>query len=109
MDYLKSEKIATIKIKNREFHIFMSNHSIERMVTRGIDRYTVSGSILSLGERIFDISVTGYDEGIIIDSEKKVAIVFAVEKFLGRTVVKVITVISKDKVFVKNNTKIFNI
>ena len=87
----------------------MSDHSIERMEIRGVDKYCIASAILALGERIFKINPTGYDEGVIIDKTKNIAVIFAVETVYKETVVKVITVINRANIFVKTNTKIFNI
>lgn len=105
MNFEKSIKISEIKIEDKGFEIRASEHSYLRMIERNVDMYVITGEIISLGKRIFGIKTNGYDEGIIIDKTRNIAVVFGVEG----NVVKIITVINRSNVFVKTGTRIFNI
>ncbi len=115
MNYNKSIKIAETKIiKNNRvdtFEIRMTEHSYNRMHERGIDENVIAGNIIALGDKVNDINKNGYDEAAIIDKVNNVAIIFAVytNKEINENIVKIITVINKSNVWVKDNTKILNI
>jgi len=111
MNYNNSIKIAEIRIEDKEYEVRMTEHSALRMIDRGIDKFVVTGSIIALGKRINQIEENGYDEGIVIDKPHNVAVIFAIfkDKYTCKSIVKIITVINRANVFVKENTKIFNV
>lgn len=100
-----NRELASVKIDNQTFDIIASHHAMERMEEREVDPYVVTGNVLALGpERIGQLQINN-DEAIIIDEVNDVSVVVGV----GEQRITIITVIAKSNVFVKNNTKIYNI
>ena len=101
----KDKQIAKLKIKNQDYSIRATIHSLIRMEQRGIDEYVVSGTILSLGhDRLLAYKKSGRDIAII-DKVKKVAVIATFNK----NTIKIITVIDKEDIWVKDGTTIENI
>jgi hypothetical protein len=99
---LKDKALSVIKINNRTYSIRATIHAIERMAERNIDEYTVVGNILLLGEETITNLQRTNSEAIIIDNDKNVSIVIA----FCKNKIKVVTVINKSNVFVKQGTTI---
>ena len=101
----KDKQIAKLKIKNQDYSIRATIHSLIRMEQRGIDEYVVSGTILSLGhEKLLAYQNTSKDIAVI-DKVKKIAVIATFNK----NTIKIITVIDKEDIWVKNGTSIENI
>lgn len=99
---LKDKQIAKLKIKNQDYSIRATIHSLIRMKQYGIDEYVVSGTILSLGhDRLVAYKKSDRDIAVV-DKVKKVAVVAT---FIKNTI-KIITVIDKDDIYVKDGTTI---
>jgi hypothetical protein len=98
----KDKLLAQIKINNRDYSIRATDHCLQRMAERKIDEYVVSGNVLALGETKLLKLQEAQEEAIIIDKKTNTSIVVA---FIRNTV-KIITVIDKANVFVKDGTRI---
>lgn len=98
----KDKCLSQIKINKQSFSIRATVHSIERMNERGISEYVVTGNILALGDEILKDMQEKQEEAIVIDKVTNTAIVIGFKK----NTIKVITVINKSNVFVKDNTRI---
>ena len=100
---MKTDKmIAQIKINKQDYSIRATMHSLQRMQERKIDEYVVAGNVLALGaERLLKLQLAE-EEAIIIDKKTNTSIVIA---FVKNTI-KVVTVIDKSNVFVKDGTRI---
>lgn len=103
----KTKRIATINIKGQEISIRASEHSLERMNQRGISEFVIAGNIIALGDRLTEIRNTN-EEGIIIDQENKIAVVFGFKAGAPNTCF-IITCIAKTHVFIKTGTKLFEV
>ena len=104
MKNTKSKSIAIININKVQYSIRATAHSLDRMAERGIDEYVVTGNILALGEKLQKLQKE-QEEAIIIDEITNTSIVIGFNK----NTIKVITVINKSNVWVKNNTTIINL
>lgn len=103
----KTKRIATIKIEGQEISIRASEHCIQRMQQRGISEYVIAGNIIALGDRLAEIQNTN-EEGIIIDQEHKMAVVFGFKPGAPNTCF-IITCINKSNVFIKTGTRLFEV
>lgn len=101
----QNRELAVIKIDGKYYDIVASQHAIERMEERKVDKYVVAGNVLALGPERISTLQKNHDEAIIIDEVNNVSVVVGFSK----KSITVITVISKSNVFVKNNTQIYNI
>lgn len=101
----QNREIAVTKIDGKYYDIIASNHAMERMTERNVDKYVVAGNVIALGpERIAELQKNN-DEAIIIDEVNNVSVVVG----FGKNHITIITVIAKANVFVKNNTQIYNV
>jgi hypothetical protein len=98
----KDKMIAQITINKQTYSIRATEHSLQRMTERKIDEYVVSGNVLALGATRLLKLQEAQEEAIIIDKKTNTSIVIA---FLRNTI-KIITVIDKSNVFVKDGTRI---
>lgn len=98
----KGKSLAQIKIGRDTYSIRATEHAVERMAQRHVDAYVVTGNVLALGpEKLADLKATSED-AIIIDTRTNTAVVVTVEK----QTIKVVTVIDKSNVWVKDGTRI---
>ena len=101
----KDKQIAKLKIKKQDYSIRATEHSLLRMKQRGVDEYVVSGTVLSLGHsKLLEYKENGRDIAII-DKIKGIAVVATFK----RNTIKIITVIDKKDIWVKDGTTIENI
>lgn len=101
----KDKLLAQMTIEGMAYSIRATRHALERMAQRNVDEYVVTGNVLALGkDRLLKLQELQEDV-IIIDEVKKVSIVMT----FVRNTIKIITVIDKSNVFVKNNTEIVNL
>jgi len=101
----KDKQIAKLKIEKQCYSIRATAHAIIRMRQRNIDEYVVSGTVISLGEkRLLAYQNNGRDVAII-DKIKRVAVIATFKK----NTIKIITVIDKEDIYVKDGTTIENI
>jgi len=101
----KNKGFITFKTNNKEYSIATSHHASKRMRERNIDMYAVAGSIIALGPERIDELQKNNDEAIIIDKQNNQSVVIG----FARKHITIITVIAKSNVFVKDNTRIYNI
>ena len=98
----KDKQIAKLKIKNQDYSIRATIHSLIRMEQYKIDEYVVAGTILSLGhDRLLAYRESDRDIAVI-DKVKKIAVIAT----FNRNTIKVITVIDKEDIWVKDGTTI---
>jgi len=101
----KDKQIAKLKIKNQDYSIRATEHSLLRMKQRKVDEFVVSGTVLSLGhQRLLSNQESGKDIAII-DKVKGIAVIATFK----RNTIKIITVIDKEDIWVKDGTTIENI
>lgn len=98
----KGKQIAEVKIEKMKISVRASEHALERMEERKVDKFAVAGAIIALGERL---EALRGQEAIVIDKEKDLAVVFGITK----NTANIITVINKSNVFVKSNTVVEHI
>ncbi len=98
----KDKLIAQIQIDKNQYSIRATFHALQRMDQRQVDEFVVAGNVLALGEqRLLELQ-RGNEEAIIIDNKTNTAIVIG----FVRNTIKIITVINKANVFVKDDTRI---
>ena len=98
----KDKQIAKLKIKNQDYSVRATIHSLIRMEQYKIDEYVVAGTILSLGhDRLLAYKKSDRDIAVI-DKVKKIAVIAT----FRRNTIKVITIIDKDDIWVKDGTTI---
>ena len=98
----KDKLIAQLKIEKKEYSVRATVHALERMKERNIDEFVVSGNVLALGKAKLQELQKSQEEAIIIDKNTNSAVVIGFKK----NTIKVITVINKSNVFVKDNTRV---
>ena len=101
----KDRQIAKLRIRNQDYSIRATEHSLLRMEQRGVDEYVVSGTVLSLGHsKLLEYQANDKDIAII-DKVKGIAVIATFK----RNTIKIITVIDKEDIWVKDGTTIENI
>jgi Icc-related predicted phosphoesterase len=101
----KDKQIAKLKIEKQCYSIRATAHAILRMEQRKIDEYVVSGTIIALGnKKLLEYQGNGRDIAVI-DKIKEVAVIATFKK----NTIKIITVIGKKDIYVKDGTTIENI
>jgi len=98
----KDKLLAKLEINGQHYSVRATVHALQRMAERNIDEFVVSGNVLALGKVKLQELQRDQEEAIIIDQQSNSAVVIG---FVKNTV-KVITVINKSNVFVKENTRI---
>ncbi len=101
----KDKLLAKLEINKKHYSVRATAHALERMEQRKIDEFVVSGNVLALGKEKLQELQEQQEEAIIIDKNTNSAIVIG---FVKNTI-KVITVINKSNVWVKDNTRIENL
>ena len=104
---MKEISIATTKVNGQTYSVRASGHAVERMEQRGVDKTIVAGDILSLGEKKIAELQRNNEEAIIIDKENGVSIVIGFRPNVNQ--VRILTIIAKSNVFVKNNTRVITL
>jgi len=98
----KDKQIAKLRIKKQDYSIRATEHSLIRMKQRGVDEYVVSGTVLSLGRsKLLEYQANDRDVAII-DKIKGIAVIVTFK----RNTIKIITVIDKKDIWVKDGTTI---
>ena len=102
----KGKFLANLKLENgRNVSFRASEHGWQRMMERNIDTETVVGSILTLGSKIITELQASNEEAIVIDETNNIAIVVNFQKNSPNTI-RVVTVIAKANVYVRQGTRI---
>ena len=95
-----SELISQMKIDDDEYSIRATEHALKRMKQRGVDKYVVAGTVLSLGkDKILEKKKQDADVAVI-DKNKGISVVFGFVK----NRIRVITVMRKTDIYVKDKT-----
>lgn len=97
--------LGKVKINNFTHKITCTRHGIKRMTERGINLTIATNNIKALGEKRLAELKTKNAEIMIIDKDNDISIVAA---FL-KTSIRIITVIDKSQVYVKEGTLIVNL
>lgn len=99
---MKGKSIARIKINGFRYSLRATEHSLERMEQRGISGYVIAGDVISLGkERILELQKKQVDVALI-DKKRGIAVIM---QFKNNTL-KILTVIDKANIYVKDGTEI---
>lgn len=92
---MRDTYIGTFVVDNKLFNVIGTQHSLERLGERSINKYHILSSIVGLGEKLSTHNNSG--KHIIISDEKKnISTIFTVENF---TVV-LITVLDRGEMYI---------
>jgi putative NADH-flavin reductase len=100
---VKRKIITNFDVNGNVYKVIATDHAIERLAKRSLNRYYIASACLALGEKLETYNNSG-KQIMIVDATKNVSSVIAIEDY---TIV-VITVLAKSNPYVKENTLIEN-
>jgi hypothetical protein len=96
-------EITAFIVENNIIRVIGTDHAIQRLDRRSVDKYHVASACLGLGKKLLEYNNSG-NHIMLIDEGKNLSCVLTVENY---TVV-LITVLEKANVYVKENTLVEN-
>jgi hypothetical protein len=101
--------LLAFRFNGREYEVRCTNHSLDRFKDRNLDVNEALGAIVALGKKRLDDFAIKSDDVAIIDKVNKQSVIITFESEGNYTQIRIATIIGRDKIFVKNGTKIFNL
>ena len=102
-------KLISFQFNGREFEVRTSDHSLERFKERNVDIDAAVGSIVALGKQRLDYFASQGSDVAIIDKQNKISVIITFESEDNYTQIRIVTVIPRVNIFVKDGTKIYNL
>jgi len=99
----KDKSLLQFKFENQSYSIRATAHAVERMDERNITEFQVASAIFGLTlETLDELRDSNQDLAIIVEEEN-----YSVVICRSKNTIKVITVIAKSNIWVKDGTKVF--
>jgi len=99
----KDKSLLQFNFEGNDYSIRASGHAIERMKQRDITAFQVASAVFGLTlETLDELKDSGKDLAIIVEDEN-----YSVVICRYRNTIKVITVIDKSDIWVKEGTEVF--
>lgn len=109
LDKNHGKLLLNFRFNGREYEVRCTEHSLERFKARNLDINSALGSIVALGKERLDCLARGNNDVAIVDKIKKQAVIITFETEGNYTQIRIVTIIDKDNIFVKDGTKVFSI
>ena len=107
LDRNHGKLLLAFRFNGRQYEVRCTDHSLDRFKDHGLNVDEAIGSIVALGKARLDYFAGQGADVAIIDKLQKQTVIITFESEGNYTQIRIATIIPKDRVFVKEGTKIF--
>jgi hypothetical protein len=107
LDRNHGTKLLDFRFNGRQFEVRCTEHSLDRFKDHGLNIDEALGSIVALGKNRLDYFAGQGADVAIIDKLQKQTVIITFESDDDYTQIRIATIIPRDRVFIKEGTKIF--
>jgi len=109
LDRNHGTKLIDFKFNGRQYEVRCTDHSLDRFKDHGLNIDEALGSIVALGKQRLDYFANEGADVAIIDKLQHQTVIITFESEGNYTQIRIATIIPRDRVFVKEGTKIYTL
>jgi hypothetical protein len=109
LDRNHGTKLIDFKFNGRQYETRCTEHSLDRFNDHGLNIDEALGSIVSLGKQRLDYFANEGADVAIIDKLQHQTVIITFESEGNYTQIRIATIIPRDRVFIKEGTKIYTL
>ena len=109
LDRNHGTKLIDFKFNGRQYEVRCTDHSLDRFKDHGLNIDEALGSIVALGKQRLDYFANEGADVAIIDKLQHQTVIITFETEGDYTQIRIATIIPRDRVFIKEGTKIYTL
>lgn len=109
LDRNHGKLLLAFRFNGREFEVRATEHSLQRFTERNLNIDEALGAIVALGKSRLNYFANEGADVAIIDKIQRQTVIITFESEDNYTQIRIATIIPRDRVFVKDGTKIFTL
>lgn len=109
LDRNHGTKLIDFKFNGRQYEARCTDHSLDRFKDHGLNIDEAIGSIVALGKARLDYFAGQGADVAIIDKLQHQTVIITFESEGNYTQIRICTIIPRDRVFIKEGTKIYTL
>ena len=109
LDRNHGKLLLAFRFNGRQYEVRCTEHSLDRFKDHGLNIDEALGSIVALGKQRLDYFANEGADVAIIDKLQHQTVIITFETEDDYTQIRIATIIPRDRVFVKEGTKIYTL